>query len=90
MKKPKALKKRLEAGTKEAYIRVHQMLLDALSIAGITRAELARRLGVTPGAISITLSKPHNMRIRTFVRYLHAMGMSVNIDLPKQKKRRTG
>jgi transcriptional regulator with XRE-family HTH domain len=77
---------RLKADEKEAYVRVHQMLLDALSISGITRTELARRVGVTPGAVSIVLSKPHNMRIRTFVWYLHAMGMSVNIDLPKQKK----
>ena len=55
---------------------VRAMLRDALREVGITRAELARRLGVTPSMVSHLLDarNQHDIGVDAAARYAAAMG----------------
>ena len=50
---------------------------DALADAGITQAELGKRLGKSRSAVNQVLSGDGNVRIETLAQYLHAMGKEV-------------
>lgn len=54
----------------------------AMEKAGITRSELARRLGRTAGFVSQVLSGSRNMTVRTLADFAYALGLQVrNIEL---------
>jgi DNA-binding Xre family transcriptional regulator len=54
-------------------IDVQQAIYEAMLNAGVSKSELARRMGVTPGAITHLFSD-HAMTIRTLARACHALG----------------
>jgi len=58
-------------------------MLSAMDEAGVTRAELARRLGITPGAVTQILSG-RNLTILTFVKVLAACGLSLRFVMEPQ------
>jgi transcriptional regulator with XRE-family HTH domain len=51
----------------------------ALNLTGVQQKELARRLGITEGAVSQTLSGDGNMRLSTLAKYLRALGYKIQL-----------
>jgi transcriptional regulator with XRE-family HTH domain len=45
----------------------------------LTQAELAKRLDVSEGAVSRILNNPHNLTLKTIVRYARALGIKVSV-----------
>lgn len=78
--------RKLEKAVEKAMIEVRQMIRDAMGIAGINQAELARRTGLTQGRISQLLNSARNIRIGTLARLLCACGMRAQIKLPRLKR----
>lgn len=46
---------------------------------GISQSELAKRLGVSEGAVSQVLNNPQNLTLKTIARYSRALGMKAAI-----------
>jgi transcriptional regulator with XRE-family HTH domain len=57
------------------------VLHTALHAAGVTQAELARRLGVRKSAVNQVLRGDGNIRATTLAEYLHALGFELSIQL---------
>ena len=83
-----------------AYI-VHGMLCEAteaiceaMDRCGMSQADLARKLGVTPQYISEFLSTPENTTLKQLVRFANAVGLEVDLSLraseqPEESKEET-
>lgn len=70
-----------------AYI-VHGMLCEiteaiceALQRRGMSQADLARKLGVTPQYISEFLNTPENTTLKQIVRFAQAVGLEAEVSL---------
>ena len=70
-----------------AYI-VHGMLCEiteaiceALQRRGMSRADLGRKLGVTPQYISEFLNTPENTTLKQIVRFAQAVGLETEVSL---------
>ncbi|WP_417554331.1 helix-turn-helix domain-containing protein [Microbacterium sp.] len=72
-----------------AMIDASELLATALETSGISRAELARRLGVSRGEITDRLKGERNITIRTLAETLHALGerLVLNSELPRTDPR---
>lgn len=54
------------------------LISDAMQTAGISRAELARRIGVSPAHVTQTLSGQRNMTLKTVAEALYALGLRLD------------
>ncbi|HEX6370308.1 MAG TPA: helix-turn-helix transcriptional regulator [Longimicrobium sp.] len=61
--------------------RIGVMLLSARQRAGLTQAEVARRLGTHKSAISRMENHADNIRLSTLQRYAEAVGCFLNLEL---------
>lgn len=74
-----------DSAGRKAYARsrarqdVLEALHEALEEAGITRIELAKRLGVRKGAVSQVLNGDGNVRVNTLADYLVELGFQARI-----------
>lgn len=84
-----ALRRRLEARADGALTTGYQWSImdamravdDELERRGMTRKELARRLGVHPSYVSRILNDPDNMTVRTLFRVCNALDLSVTVTV---------
>ncbi len=60
---------------------VTELLTEALGNSGVTRAELARRLGRTPGFVSQVLGGGRNLTLRTIADIAEALGLRPSFEL---------
>jgi transcriptional regulator with XRE-family HTH domain len=60
---------------------VLRLLHTALSRAGITQVELAKRLGIRKSAVNQVFRGDGNVRVSTLAEYLHAMGAELELRL---------
>lgn len=60
---------------------VLEALYEALETADLSRAELAKRLGVRKGAVSQVLNGDGNLRMKTLAEYLSAMGFQARMHV---------
>lgn len=73
---------------------LHGLLLDitddicrAIHEQGISRSELAERLGVTRQYVTKFLNTPQNTRLETIVQFATALGLTVDVSLrPKAEE----
>lgn len=65
----------------ELILNVTEGLTEALRDAGVTRAELARRLGRTPGFVSQLLGGGRNLTLRTISDIALALSLRPALDL---------
>ena len=65
----------------ELILDVTERLTKALLDAGITRAELARRLGRTPGFVSQVLGGGRNLTLRTIADIAAALALQPSLEL---------
>jgi len=76
----------------EPEFLLHDELLRARQDAGLSQAEIARRMGTKPPAVSRLLasvtSERHSPSIATLRKYAAACGMRLEIHLVKQRKSR--
>jgi antitoxin HicB len=56
-------------------------LHNYMIVSKITQADLARRLNVKPQAVSKMLKFGHDIRIATLASYMHALGLSMRVNL---------
>lgn len=64
----------------ELRYRAIEVIADALERSGVSRKELAARLGVSPGRVSQVLGGDQNLRLNTLAEYLYALGRKVHLD----------
>lgn len=59
------------------------LVLDVMGALGVTQAEMARRLEITPASVSQTLSpdRAQGMTIATLRRYLGVLGFGLHLRL---------
>lgn len=69
-----------------ALARARNIIQDAMDASGITKAQLARRLGVKPGYITRFLQGGSNLTIRTLARALASCGFEFNLKLIEKRK----
>lgn len=60
---------------------VTEQIVSNMQECGVTRSELARRLGVTKPYITNILNGNRNMTLRTLVRFADALDLSVKVVL---------
>lgn len=61
----------------------HEAVCVALKEARVTRSELARRLGKSPGHVTQVLADGRNMTLRTLAELADALGYSVSVEMKK-------
>lgn len=52
-------------------------LENRMKIVPLNRTDLAKRLGVTPGAVSQKFNNPHNLELKTIIGYARALSLKV-------------
>lgn len=55
-------------------MNVNDLLIDLIDKSNLTKADLARALGVTPQAVSNALFKPRNTRVNNLAEMLDVLG----------------
>ena len=77
----------------ERLLRQERLILDvtealagALEDSGVTRAELARRLGRTPGLVSQVLGGGRNLTLRTIADIAAALSLQPSFELSCERK----
>lgn len=64
-------------------LEVTERICDLLDAQGLTRTELAQRLGVSPAAVTKLLRHAHNFQLRTLSDVFTALGRSLHVyDAP--------
>ena len=53
--------------------------------AGMTQAELAKKIGTSMPQLSRTERRPENVNMRTLIRYAEAVGMNLDVRLVAKK-----
>jgi DNA-binding XRE family transcriptional regulator len=53
--------------------------------AGMTQAELAKKIGTSTPQLSRTERRPENVNMRTLIRYAEAVGMNLDVRLVAKK-----
>ena len=77
---PEGARKWAEEGM---ILEASECICKAMKRAKVSRVEMAARLGVTQGWVTQQLDG--NMSMRTFARYLHALGMTAKFVLTVEK-----
>lgn len=60
---------------------VTDVLCGEMEARGISRAELARKMGVSRAYVTRFLNTPLNTRVETIVRFAQAVGLDVKVEL---------
>jgi transcriptional regulator with XRE-family HTH domain len=81
-----AAERRPEYWEEGAILDFTEALYDAMQCQGVTRAELARRLGTSQAYITRVLSGNANFTLRTMSKLAHALGMRLDVGLSPQKR----
>ena len=68
----------------ELILEVTERFSEALSQAGITKADLAKRLGKTKGFVSQILAGGRNLTLRTIADVADSLGYRIRIELGKE------
>ena len=71
----------------ELILDVTERLTEALQEAGVTKAELARRLGRTPGFVSQLLGGGRNLTLRTISDIAVALSLRPGLELRVDRAR---
>jgi len=66
---------------KDRDIAMIELLVQLREHAKISKAELARRLNVTPSSVTQIERNPRSMKLSTLDRYAAACGASINISI---------
>lgn len=76
----------------ERLLRQERLILDvteqlagALENGGVTRAELARRMGRTPGFVSQVLGRGRNLTLRTIADIATALSLRPSFKLSRER-----
>lgn len=64
-----------------AMVESAEVIAAALQRSGVTRKELAERLGVSPAEITQRLQGERNITVRTLASTLHALGAELHITV---------
>ena len=70
----------------ELILQVTETLTQALDDAGVTRAELARRLGKSPGFVSQVLGGGRNLTLRTLSDIASALSLRPILQLSSEQE----
>lgn len=74
-----------------AMVDASELIARALEQAGMSRADLARRLGVSRGEVTARLKGERNITVRTLAETLHVLGVRLVLDTagvePDRRKR---
>lgn len=70
----------------ELILQVTETLTQALDEAGVTKAELARRLGKSPGFVSQVLGGGRNLTLRTLSDIAAALGLRPALHLSSDRE----
>jgi transcriptional regulator with XRE-family HTH domain len=73
-------RERLKAQEKLIFTAT-ELLSEAIEHRGVTRRELAARVGVRPGEITQRLTGSRNLTLRTLADMLHALGYGLDLEL---------
>lgn len=74
----------------ELILEVAETISQAMEREGVTKAELARRLGKTKGFVSQILAGGRNLTLRTIADVTDALGHKISIQvLPREKVRKS-
>ncbi|HVR07625.1 MAG TPA: helix-turn-helix transcriptional regulator [Thermoanaerobaculia bacterium] len=73
----------------ELIIEVTEALARALRISGLTKSELAIRLGRSKGFVSQVMGGGRNLTLRTLADMAAAIGCRVRVNLVQESKRGT-
>jgi transcriptional regulator with XRE-family HTH domain len=71
----------------ELIVEVTEALARALRISGLTKSELAARLGRTKGFVSQVMGGGRNLTLRTLADMAAAIGCRVSVNLIQKSKR---
>jgi len=81
-----AAERRPEYWEEGAILDFTEALYDAMQRQGVTRAELARRLGTSQAYITRVLSGNANFTLKTMAKLAHALGMQLDVGLSPQER----
>ena len=81
-----AAERRPEYWEEGAILDFTEALYDAMQRQGVTRAELARRLGTSQAYITRVLSGNANFTLKTMTKLAHALGMQLDVGLSAQER----
>ena len=70
----------------ELILQVTETLTQALDEAGVTKAEVARRLGKSPGFVSQVLGGGRNLTLRTLSDIVAALGLRPTLQLSSDQE----
>lgn len=73
----------IEYNREDFYGDVNNKLLEALTVSGLTKADLARRLDNDPAAVTRWLASPRNMTLRSIADLATALGLIPKLILEK-------
>jgi transcriptional regulator with XRE-family HTH domain len=79
-------KRRPALRREELILEVTEALTQAMAAAGVTRAELARRLGSTRGHVTQLLAGGRNLTLGTIAEIADALGCSVDVRVAADEK----
>ncbi|MDP3402295.1 MAG: helix-turn-helix transcriptional regulator, partial [Brevundimonas sp.] len=68
---------------------VRERFLELGARSGFTQAQLAGRLGIPRGQVSLYLREPHRMTLKAAARLLQAMDAGLDCRLVERSKRRS-
>lgn len=71
----------LIAAEEAAMVDAAETLAEALEHSGMSRADLARALGVSPGEVTVRLRGERNITVRKLAATAHAMGRRLHVGL---------
>jgi len=74
-------KRRPALRREELILEVREALTQAMEAAGVTRAELARRLGSTRGHVTQLLAGGRNLTLGTIAEIADALGCTVDVKV---------
>lgn len=63
-----------------AMVDASELIARALDASGVTRAELARRLGISRAEVTARLKGERNITVRKLAETLHALGQRLTLD----------
>ena len=78
-----AVRQAFEEETKVLFIGME--LAKQRKRAGMTQAELAKKIGTSTPQLSRTERRPENVNMRTLIRYAEAVGMNLDVRLVAKK-----
>lgn len=79
-------KRRSALRREDLILKVTEALTQAMTAAGVTRAELARRLGSTRGHVTQLLAGGRNLTLGTIAEIVDALGCTVDVRVAADEK----